>query len=85
MRDGRLTTAMVAKIQGQESYSPPCDCSITLIPSSRMESLVKEGQEDTGCENHPTRSYSAVARRARAVAFYSLQQRGSPGSATGHL
>lgn len=63
----------VAKSQGQEYYTPPCDCSITLLPSSRMESLIKEGQEDTGYENHPTRSCPAVARRARAVAFYSLQ------------
>jgi len=47
-----------------------------------MESLIKEGQEDTGYENHPTRSCSAVARRTRAVAFYSLQQCGSPRSAT---
>jgi len=50
-----------------------------------MESLIKEGQEDTGYENHPTRSCPAVARRARAVAFYSLQQCGSPRGATGHL
>jgi hypothetical protein len=64
---------------------PPCDCSLTLLPSSRMESLIKEGQEDTGYENHLTRSYSAVARRTRTVAFYSLQQRGSPRSVTGHL
>ena len=52
---------------------PPYDCSIMLLPSLRIESLIKEGQEDTRYENYPTRSYPAVARRARAVAFYSLQ------------
>ena len=54
----------------------------TILPSSRMESLIKEEEEDTEYEYHSTRSYSAVSRRARVLVFYSLQQCGSPRSAT---
>lgn len=83
MRDGRrrrLTAATVREGPGAGGLYAALCCSVTLLPLSRIESLTKEGQEDTGYETHSTRFCSVVAGRTRAVVFYSLRNVEAPGA-----
>jgi hypothetical protein len=89
---GRCRRHHVARARRDRSWKSRARGIILHLATITLPPLVRNGtthqkkdSEDTRIRSQPMRSHSTVTRRARTVAFYSVQRCGSPRNATGHL